>query len=68
MVKTAQGFNMNQAECQSKKFSLSDPSLRSCEEVLKNIFLFIWLLLGLNCGMLDVLVVAYELLVAVCGI
>ena len=68
VIKTAQGFNMNKAECQSKQFSLSDPSLKSCEEVIKYIFLFIWLLLGLNCGMLDVLVAAYELLVAVCGI
>ena len=44
VVKTAQGFNMNQAEFESEQFSLSDPSLKSCEEVLKNILLFIWLL------------------------
>ena len=58
VVNTAQGFNMNQAEFQSKQFTLSDPSLKSCEEVFKNIFFIYLATLGLNCGMQDVLVAA----------
>lgn len=39
VVKRAQGFNVNQIDFQCKQFSLSDPSLKSCDEVLGKLYI-----------------------------